>query len=530
VRRRRAIAGTVAVALVAAVVLVVLLDTRGPETVTARSAGEAVPYDGRSPREPAAAEQRVLVELGRPALGALDRLEELDGTERRAYVASLTRERQALRSALAARGVRLRGITGFERTWNGFAATVRTRDLAAISSLGVRAQPVRRFYASTAEPVALGRGRGAAPGLAPGAPVALLASGVRPGHPSLVPGADVVDRDPDPAPGADPRDRTRRETSGTILAGALARAGRRVRPIRIAALRAPAAGTAAGAEEYATTDTLLAGLERAVDPDGDGDPGDAPPVALVGVHAPYAGFAGSPEGQAVAAASALGTLVVAPAGHEGVARPPNGTIASPAAASEALAVGALAASPPVVELRTADLRVRSAVALGGDPPREAPAGAGRLAIVRAGADPAARAAAAAAAGARAVLLAEPRPRRALPAMAAGRVPVPVVGVTGAAARAVLALPPGTRIRIGRPRPAARRESRSGRRRSPREAHRSPGPRSRTSRRPGRRPPRGSTAGPPPRAVRGWPPRSWPPRPPVSPPPARASSRAAWSTP
>ncbi|HZB76905.1 MAG TPA: S8 family serine peptidase, partial [Solirubrobacteraceae bacterium] len=73
---------------------------------------------------------------------------------------------------------------------------------------------------------------------------------------------------------------------------------------------------------------------------------------------------------------------------------------------------------------------------------------GRLAVVRAGENPAARAAAAAAAGARAVLLAEPRADRPLAAIPAGRVAVPVLGVTGDAAAAVLEEEAGARVTLG----------------------------------------------------------------------------------
>ena len=72
---------------------------------------------------------------------------------------------------------------------------------------------------------------------------------------------------------------------------------------------------------------------------------------------------------------------------------------------------------------------------------------GRLVVVRAGDQPVARAAAAAAAGARAVLLAEPRARP-LPAIPAGRIAAPVIGVTGAAAAAVLAEPAGAAVTVG----------------------------------------------------------------------------------
>ena len=102
-----------------------------------------------------------------------------------------------------------------------------------------------------------------------------------------------------------------------------------------------------GPEIHGTTDTLIAGLERAVDPNGDGAVDDAVRVALVGVNAPYAGFGDSPEAQAVRGAGKLGTLVVAPAGNEGPARPPNGVVGSPGAARAALTAGATEAGAGV---------------------------------------------------------------------------------------------------------------------------------------------------------------------------------------
>jgi Subtilase family len=286
----------------------------------------------------------------------------------------------------------------------------------------------------------------------------------------LDPGYDAVDRDRDPSPARDPRG-GRRETGGTALAGILVAAGERVLPLRIAGLQPATSG--AGVEEVATTDQLLAGLERAVDPDGDGATDDHVPVALVGVNSPYAGFAHSPEARAVRTAADLGTLVVAPAGNEGAAAGPEGTIGSPGAAPEALTAGAqaapravaripvrvggadagdgvlLAGAAPPARLRTAGpLEAADPAAL---PPQTARALRGRLAVVRAGDAPVARAAAAAAAGARAVLLADPR-RRPLPALPAGRVAVPVLGVTGPAAAAVLEEHAGARAELGRPAP------------------------------------------------------------------------------
>ena len=98
-------------------------------------------------------------------------------------------------------------------------------------------------------------------------------------------------------------------------------------PIRVAGLQPAAQGT--GLEDVAVSDTLLAGLERAVDPDGDGATDDHVPIAVVGVNSPYAGFERSPEAQAITGAADLGTLVIAPAGGEGAAAGASGTIGCP---------------------------------------------------------------------------------------------------------------------------------------------------------------------------------------------------------
>lgn len=476
--RPGAIAIEIAVPLLLIVIAVVLIGSSSGERAYAPALADPVPYDGRSPREPTGREQRVLVSLPRPALGALKGVRTMSPEAQRDYVASLKREAVALRSALDARGVEFRDVVSYERTWNGFAATVRTEDLAAVGSLGVRPQPVRRFYPATGQPVPVRAGRPAtAEPASGGRPVALLDSGVDPDHPllrgRLVDGYDAVGRDRDPRPGADPRDRRRREVAGTALAGVLAAAGERVMPIRVAALRAGAGGGTP--EEVASTDRLLAGLERAVDPNGDASTDDHVRVAVVGVNAPYAGFDNSPEAQAIRGAAGLGTLVVAPAGNEGAAHGASSTIGSPGAATNALTAGALAdrGAVPRVELRAGDIRVRGAAVLAGAPPsdrdlrtagpvdatdparllaRGAPRLTGRLALVRVGDNPAGQAAAAAAAGARAVLLVEPRPGRILPAMPAGRVAVPVLGVTGDAAEAVLDAGADEAIRLGKVEP------------------------------------------------------------------------------
>ena len=97
-------------------------------------------------------------------------------------------------------------------------------------------------------------------------------------------------------------------------------------PIRVAGWQPDAEGRSV---VYARTDQLIAGLDRAVDPDGDGDAHDAARIALVGLAEPFASFADSPESRAVAGALALDTLVVAPAGNDGAAGPLYGSLAGP---------------------------------------------------------------------------------------------------------------------------------------------------------------------------------------------------------
>ena len=101
-------------------------------------------------------------------------------------------------------------------------------------------------------------------------------------------------------------------------------------------------------------DVLIAGLERAVDPDGDGDVDDAADIALASVVEPYASFPDSPEARAAAGTLALGTLVVAPAGNDGPGGSGSfGTVGAPAGAPAALAVGAADTRPAVAASRLA---------------------------------------------------------------------------------------------------------------------------------------------------------------------------------
>src|SRR6185437_7160521 len=101
--------------------------------------------------------------------------------------------------------------------------------------------------------------------------------------------------------------------------------GASVLPIRVAGWQADARGTWA---VYARSDQLIAGLDRAVDPNGDGDAHDAARIALVALAEPFAGFTDGPESLAVAGARALDVLVVAPAGNDGTTAAAYGDVRS----------------------------------------------------------------------------------------------------------------------------------------------------------------------------------------------------------
>ena len=185
-----------------------------------------------------------------------------------------------------------------------------------------------------------------------GVTVALLDTGVDLNQPylrgRLLPGYDIVGGGTDAAARANPQHRTEIERHGTELAGILAGAGGpggvhgvapgvTILPIRVAGWQPASDGRDL---VFSRTDQLIAGLERAVDPNGDGDCHDAVRVALLGVAEPYAAFTDGPEATAVAGALALNTMVVAPAGNDGKAGPSFGSVAGPAGAPGALAVAA----------------------------------------------------------------------------------------------------------------------------------------------------------------------------------------------
>src|SRR5581483_11421387 len=153
-------------------------------------------------------------------------------------------------------------------------------------------------------------------------------------------GIDLVGGDPGAHAAASPGYPVRLEEHGTEMAGIVARvaAGAAVLPIRVAGWQPDSSGTSA---VYARSDQVIAGLDRAVDPNGDGDAHDAARIALVALSEPFAGFTDGPESLAVAGARALDLLVVAPSGNDVTSAAAYGDLSAPGGAPDALTVGAL---------------------------------------------------------------------------------------------------------------------------------------------------------------------------------------------
>ncbi len=458
--------------------------------------------------------ERMIVVLRNPSLA--DRVAEAGGRATESAMRRWTAAALAGQTQIAARlsreGIQLVPDFVYTRTFNGFAAPIDGRALALLERdrdvVGV--YPVRVAY-----PASLSRAELRAPQFAPGGgrradlhvpgfdgsgvTIALLDTGVDATHPfirdRLLDGLDMLDPDARALVRAHPNEPLRLERHGTQLAGLLVGSGgpggmrgvapgASILPIRVAGWQPSAEG---GFAVYSRTDQLLAGLERAVDPDADGDVLDAARVAVIGVTEPFAAFPDGPVARAVAGAAQLDTLVVVPAGNEGPAGPGYGSIGGPGGSPAALTVGAadlrretatvrvvvraglrvvldrelpLAGSvAPRTPVSLAVIRPRRSVASG---PRGTPLAryfdddgysivAGRAAFLARPAGPTDDARRAALAGAAAILV-----DGVVPAGALGlddRLDVPVVGLPSAAAaalRAAIARGMDVRVSLGAP--------------------------------------------------------------------------------
>ena len=311
--------------------------------------------------------QRMVVVLRSPSLA--DRIAEAGGTATESAMRQWTAGALAAQKQVAARlsreGIQLVPDFVYTRTFNGFSAPVDGQALALLERdedvLGV--YPVRAAYPAAlsapelnGEAFARGGGRRAELGIpgfdGSGVTVALLDTGVDVTHPfirnRLLDGLDMLDPERRGIARAHPDEPTRVERHATQLAGLIVGRsgpagiggvvpGASLLPIRVAGWQPSAQG---GFAVYGRTDQVLAGIERAVDPDADGDVLDAVRVAVIGVTEPFASFPDGPLARAIKGAARLDTLVVVPAGNDGPAGPSYGSVGGPGGAPAALTVGA----------------------------------------------------------------------------------------------------------------------------------------------------------------------------------------------
>jgi hypothetical protein len=372
--------------LVGLAVTLILVAFGAQSASSSADEGRAVSWVGLAgaPRPRVVVGQRMIVLLRSPSLAK--RVAAAGGratdADQRRWVAQARATQQLVLSRLAVQGLPVRPEHRFERVVNGFAAALDPRAVAILE----RSEEVQGVYpVRSAYPASVSSRLLADPDFDPGSghrvdvslpgfdgrgvTVALLDTGVDRAQPYLRgrirDGIDIVGGSDLALAAPHPDNPAVLERHGTELAGIIVGAsgpadltgvatGAWVLPIRVAGWQRDAGGGYAG---FARTDQVLAGLERAVDPNADGVAHDAARIAVVGVAEPYNAFADGPLAEAVAGAVRLDTLVVAAAGNDGfgvsdaVVRE-FGSVAGPGGAPSALTVGALD-----LRRRTRDVRV-----------------------------------------------------------------------------------------------------------------------------------------------------------------------------
>lgn len=294
---------------------------------------------------------------------------------RAAAAAAATRAQQALEPVLAGLGAQVH--FHYRVLVDGLAIELPVGRLPAVAALPeVKAIAPVTYLA----PAALGTrarrgaaltGAAAAPTPAPPsadpAHIVLIDAGIDPDHPWLgggmgptypiIGGADLVDGDGDPA--VDPNV-LGDQAHGTEMAGLVLRSpaleGLPPNEVpRLVAMRVVASELVDGrTRPLARSDRVLAALEQAVDPNGDGETADRADVILLGLARGFDGGGEDPLASALKAADRVGSVVVVPSGNDGPSFGPAGTVGGPAAAPAVLSVGGMAG--PTTP-RTADLQI-----------------------------------------------------------------------------------------------------------------------------------------------------------------------------
>jgi hypothetical protein len=351
---------TLAAIAVAATIVLLAGTVHGAAESTVRAAARA--WSSAFPDRPKASfGQRMIVVLSSPAVAERTAASPQKPTAEdvRNWVADLDGLRESLLSGLAERGVHIRPDHVYTHVLNGFSATLDARAVAELerAPVVVGVYPVRAVYPAQLR-AETGPGEIVDASLAgfdgSGVSIALMDSGLDLSRPSLARrialGYDLVAGDLDVSAEPSPSDPGRLEAHATRMAGIVARVapGARILPFRVLGWHE----TDAGAAVLGRSDVLIAGLERAVDPNGDGLTLDHADIVLAPVVEPFAAFPDSPEARAVTGATDLGALVVAPVGNDGDAGIGFGSIAAPGGATDALSVGAVDTRRSVFETST----------------------------------------------------------------------------------------------------------------------------------------------------------------------------------